>query len=466
MKVAVLSLIRFSFLVCAWIIVAQGISTAASTCTHYASPTGTGSGMSAAQPFKIANFWALAKPGHTLCLLDGQYTGSASMIKPPQNLSGTASAPITVRALNDGKVTINGQGTLTPVRLYYNNYFVLEGFNAHHSNWLVISLSHSNHNIVRRVAAWDAADNNTNIFGIHQDSYHNLLEDVAGWGIARAVFSVSQGGNNTTFRRAWGRWGGSHVVGGKNTFQLAYNTYNIMCENCVGQFSGERMKETHVLMDYYGKPYTGNSGGTYTNYEIAQPGQIFHATTQRSGTSCTEMKLLGSLAYVLSSDRLEAAAVRVTGLDCITIQDIVVVFQEGSNNTLFYLGSLEAGSAKNLVANRLTGIGGGSRIHSDWKQTSIHQGSTLSAVPNPWTTTTGANLCFRYENGLRTTNALWPWPMNQRIIDAMTASRDTPVNVTAIVEKLLGSIPASCRGPTGTPIASIPTTPVNLQVSQ
>ena len=54
---------------------------------------GTGSGVSASQPFKIANFWPLAKPGYTLCLLDGQYTGSASMINPPGNLSGTASAP-------------------------------------------------------------------------------------------------------------------------------------------------------------------------------------------------------------------------------------------------------------------------------------------------------------------------------------------------------------------------------------
>ena len=113
MKVSVLSLIRFSFLVCAWMIFVHGTSSAAATCTHYASPTGTGTGTSAAQPFKIANFWPLAKPGYTLCLLDGQYTGSASMINPPQNLSGTASAPITVRALNDGKVTINGQGSFT-----------------------------------------------------------------------------------------------------------------------------------------------------------------------------------------------------------------------------------------------------------------------------------------------------------------------------------------------------------------
>ena len=167
---------------------------------------GTGSGVSSSQPFKIANFWPLAKPGYILCLLDGQYTGSASMINPPGNLNGTASQPITIRALNDGKATIDGQGINYPVKLRNNDYFVLEGFNAHHSKEGVVELSRSNHNIIRRVAAWDAGDGNTNIFGIHSSSSHNLLEDVAGWGIARKIFSASQGGNYTTIRRAWGRW--------------------------------------------------------------------------------------------------------------------------------------------------------------------------------------------------------------------------------------------------------------------
>ena len=71
---------------------------AGAACTHYASPSGTGNGSSSSQPFKIANFWAVAKAGTTLCLLDGAYTGSASMINPPQNMSGIPAAPITIRA--------------------------------------------------------------------------------------------------------------------------------------------------------------------------------------------------------------------------------------------------------------------------------------------------------------------------------------------------------------------------------
>ena len=261
MKTQIQSQISLVLLGTAWLILIQGgfdwltaaTSSPASTCTHYASPTGSGNGDSVTQPFRVPSFWAVARPGHTLCLLDGEYTGSASMIDPPQNLSGTASAPITIRALNDGKVTIDGQSVNNPVHLRRNNYFVLEGFNAHHGKSSVIELSSSNHNIVRRVAAWDAADGNTNIFGIHHGS-HNLFEDVAGWGIARKIFSASQGGDYLTIRRAWGRWEGSHVVGPKMTYTLAYNNYNMTCENCIGTWSGERMKQTYVLLDYDGKP--------------------------------------------------------------------------------------------------------------------------------------------------------------------------------------------------------------------
>ncbi len=66
-------------------------SHAASACTHYASPTGTGNGSSVSQPFKIANFWPLAKPGDTLCLLDGHIPARFDDYIRPTGLSGTAS---------------------------------------------------------------------------------------------------------------------------------------------------------------------------------------------------------------------------------------------------------------------------------------------------------------------------------------------------------------------------------------
>lgn len=446
----------------------SGRAEAQAACTHYASPTGTGTGSSATSPFKVANFWAVAKPGYVLCLLDGQYTGSASMINPSQNLSGTAAAPITVRALNDGKVHIHGQATYVPIRLYYNNYFVIEGVNASNSVATVVSISNSNNNIVRRVAAWDAADGNHTIYGIHYGSY-NLLEDVAGWGIARKIYESSQGGNFTTIRRPWGRWEGSHVVGPKMTYSLAYNNTDMLIENAIGTWSGERMKETYVLLDYYGKPWTGAGAGTYSNYRVDQPYAIFgndgFTTTDRNARS----KLLGSLAYVRSSDRYNPdQAVFITKIDSMEVTNTTAYIEPGSYSTKkpFALYNLQYSTAQSLLARNLTGIGGTSSYYgSEWKKSGIAEGTTLAAVVNPFvaTSASGANLCFQYEKGVLTNKPLWPWPMNQRIIEATVSSGRAAVDVTATVEKMLGPIPAACKS-AAAPVPSAPSAPTNLQV--
>src|SRR3989338_8507578 len=73
-------------------------SAATDVCTHYASPSGGGNGLSQSSPFQITNFWSVAGPGSTLCLLDGTYTGGSSMITPPSGLSGSSGNPITISA--------------------------------------------------------------------------------------------------------------------------------------------------------------------------------------------------------------------------------------------------------------------------------------------------------------------------------------------------------------------------------
>ena len=48
---------------------------AAQGTTYYASPTGSGSGISVSTPFQIIYFWKVAKSGDTLILLNGTYKG-------------------------------------------------------------------------------------------------------------------------------------------------------------------------------------------------------------------------------------------------------------------------------------------------------------------------------------------------------------------------------------------------------
>ena len=118
---------------------------------YYASPAGAGDGSSIDSPFRISDFWGYAQPGDTLCLLDGRYTGAESMITPPPYLAGTPGNPITVRALNDGRVELDGESACRPIYLNYNDYFVIEGVNAHSSS-RTVTARHNFHTTMAAVA--------------------------------------------------------------------------------------------------------------------------------------------------------------------------------------------------------------------------------------------------------------------------------------------------------------------------
>jgi hypothetical protein len=423
---------------------------AVSVCNFYASPAGRGDGTSPSKPFRVERFWLRAAPGQTLCLLDGTYNDGGSMIFPPAGLSGAPGAPITVRAFHDGKVFITGDGRRPPVRLHKNDWFVIEGLNACCASGTVVQLTRSNHNVIRRVAAWDAADGNHNIFGVHYGE-HNLLEDVAGWGIARKTYESSQGGDFTTIRRAWGRWEGSHVVGPKMTYTLAYNNYGMLIENSLGTWSGEKMKESYVLLDYYGKPWVGRYEGTHHDHYVNQPYAIFGIDALKDDKHA-KARLLGSIAYIRASDSFKAQQlVLFTKLESVEIADTLAYVEPGSYSRVktFVLDGLPLlEHATGLLARNITSIGGdGIRIVRDWERRNMLEGPSPAVYrsgESAFNTTRGANLCHRYVDGVRTDQPLWPWPMNQRILEATASSGRMPVDVTATIQAMLGAIPAQC----------------------
>ena len=415
------------------------------SCDYYASPTGGGTGLSTSSPFRIIDAWSVLAPGKTLCLLDGMYRGDASMIDPPDNLGGIAGKPITVRALNDGRVLIDGQATRRPVFLNFNDYFVLEGFNAANSNESVVRIVRSKNNIVRRVAAWDAYDGNTEVIGTSASDYL-VFEDVAAWGIARKTYSASQGGNNVTCRRCFGRWEGSHVVGPKMTFGFAYNNYNMTIENSIGTWSGERMKQQYTLLDYFGKPWTGSTAGTYTNFEVEQPYGIY-AVDRLDGDKNSNSKILGSIAYVTGSDRFNAGQLLFsTNINAMQFANTIAYVQPGTHAAKGFSLHGVSGFVPALTARSLTAISGTSSVMSqEWDVSDVQLGRTLLEVASPFAGSAGAQICTRYKDGILTSEPLWPWPMNQRIIDAMVQSGRNAVDVTATIEQLLGPIPSRCR---------------------
>ena len=109
----------------------------------------------------------------------------------------------------------------------------------------MVLLSRSNDNIRRRKSCGlGCRRRQYEYFGIHTGT-DNLLEDVAGWGIARRFFLRHRVENGTLLFAAPGDGGKADMpFGPKMTYSLAYKNYNMTVENAIGTWTGERMKET------------------------------------------------------------------------------------------------------------------------------------------------------------------------------------------------------------------------------
>src|SRR5215470_82570 len=155
-------------------------SSAPTPCDYYASPNGGGDGLTNSRPFRIQDFWATGTPGKTLCLLDGVYQGAANMIVPPVGKSGASTAPITVRALNDGGVFIDGQFARIPLIVQGQSYWTFQGFDVGNSSNSVVDLSSASNLIFRRICASNASMSASNEHVWLVGSGNSLFEDICG----------------------------------------------------------------------------------------------------------------------------------------------------------------------------------------------------------------------------------------------------------------------------------------------
>jgi hypothetical protein len=142
-------------------------------------------------------------------------------------------------------------------------------------------------------------------------------------------------------------------------------------------------------------------------------------------------------------------------VDSFEYRDNVAYIEPGAANVKTFALWTPKSGGQNLSAERLTGIGGsGKTIVANWHPSNIFQGATVPTPGSIFTSPTYARVCKRYHNGQLTNEPLWPWPMNQRIKDAMVQSGRTPVDVTQTIEKMFGPIPVECT--TGSPGTKVP----------
>ncbi|MBN2495925.1 MAG: hypothetical protein JXR96_15140, partial [Deltaproteobacteria bacterium] len=227
---------------------------------YYASPDGAGDGLSPEAPFRIADFWDVAQPGDVLVLLDGVYTGDESMITPPQSLSGTSGAPITIKAAHDGQVLIDGEHARQPLYFKYSSHFIIEGINACCSNSDVIEFEYATEfNVIRRVVAWDADPNsNSVVFGC-SGMEGNVFEDVAGWGTGRKILGLGGQAYRTVFRRAFFRWSGFNTTEWKLGATFTYYSEETLMENCIGTWDTFGPSDDSQTVAIYGVDQGHNS---------------------------------------------------------------------------------------------------------------------------------------------------------------------------------------------------------------
>ena len=432
---------------------------------------GGGDGLSQSTPFRVSDFWSVAVPGKSLCLLDGVYRGPDSTIAPPDNLSGASGAPISVRALNDGAVRIDGESVNDPILLGYNSWFVVEGINAHNGVGSVVALSRgAQFNVIRRVVAWDAKDENNEVVGAHYCG-PNLLEDVAAFGVGRKTFQFSQGGDDTTCRRCWGRWEGSTNVGPKTTLEVVYNNYRALVENFIGTWNGGSMPASYTRQ-HNGVRWAGSAGvpaGTFSGDEPDQPCGIICGGANNSSQLDPNAyaRVLGSMVYVPAGARFQGGAGLTFGsIPELEVANTAVFIDHTSFPSLLTIDL--SGNEQGNAAHHLTSVGGaGANIAGGWNPSNVVQGQTVTALPSVFSSTAGAQLCFRYQDGVLTDQPLWPWPMNRRILEATTLAAeaghrhwvyqgDPPMltlytqphavaDVTAEIEAAFGLIPPACR---------------------
>jgi hypothetical protein len=369
-------------------------------------------------------------------------------------LNGTASARIAIRALNDGKVRINGGGVRKPVSLRNNDWFILEGFDVHNCAIACIHLyTGADNNIVRRVVAWDAVPDNGNseIFGSHGNT-GNLFEDVAGFGNARKIYQNSQGGNKLTIRRAWGRWERSTATGPKQVYSLVYNSVGAIYENVIGTWDASAM------------------GGM----SVTEPYGILSMDSS-SANVCANAKYLGSIGYIRGRDKATAMMGVVQSnndTECLTFQDVVAYIEPGTHSNIkpFSLRN-DPGTSTNKLLKNITVIGGASStIASQWQQSNQVELARIAISSTIWDGR-GARVCKRYVDGTLTSEPLWPWLMNQRIINAMKSAGKIPVDVTKTMEQIFGPIPTACRSGSSTSVSDsstlgVPAPPENLVIEE
>ncbi|MFH1890895.1 MAG: hypothetical protein ABIJ91_05035 [Candidatus Kuenenbacteria bacterium] len=416
---------------------------------YYVSPTGSGTTCSSASPCSLTTGLGKLVAGDTLFLKDGTYSQSLYL-----TTSGTSGAYITIKALNDGQATINVIGGATPACYLYGVHYInfegiiCQGMGPAWGHTLSISANSSYVN-VRRASVYYIGEETVSDITLSGGD-HILIEDcIIKPSTLGSVLNLYET-QNSTIRRV------AIIIDKPNTTQRAITLYgadNCTIENNVVLNKDNLSTTMGIGIWAYWYNETADNNSFYGN--IVHNMNSWGYIVASSNNLITGNKYFNNVAignkygfYQRADENLTVNNLTVTGTtnqDFIQGQDSVE--KDGDwgmvgvvKNSSFLSGSV--GITKSGGDPEGTTI---TSTYNNFYDTTAYSGTVLDKIGdktlNPvYDTTTygkgaylmvpsdlkgkgeggsniGAEVLYKYVNGIKTSEPLWPWPMEQRICD-------------------------------------------------
>ncbi len=451
--------------ICTFVLFLLFTSGVAVAATYYVATNGNdGKAGTSSYPWAtFAHAMSVLQPGDTLYIKDGTYYQSLAV-----TVSGTSGNLITIKALNDGGVTIDGQKVRIPCNISgvdganHISYIDFEGTVCQNSSASVVLIQHSDNITVKRVSGYNAlATGNYIVFNIAY-SDHILLEDCAAFGTGRKMFQFYVS-TYIMARRCWGMWQSHTGIAAFDVLNI-YGTNHSIMENCIATRSSTanynpagiditnnpwnddyyssynslygnivyKIVQAWAMADYSAQPITVDN--TFDNNVIigGTSGEGQYGFLQKGDASLTlnHMTIVNAATNAfLSAEDTEYT--KNPGFGIGTTLKNSSIFSILSTGTGFYVNNdpdfLYFTNRYNNLYGMSTNYGGlasagtGEIYVNPSYDTATYGNGAYLMVPSALKgkgesgSDIGAEILYRYVDGVLTSTHLWPWPMEARI---------------------------------------------------
>jgi hypothetical protein len=369
--------------------------------------------------------------------------------------SGTASQPITIRALHDGEVTIDGENARRPA-VVSGSYIVIEGIIFQNSSGNVVTVT-GGHNTFRRLSAYNAnPDGNYHIWIEYgAEAQGNLYEDVVAAGTGRVCVEPFRGSVDAVYRRVYARMG-SGPSSMYHTCYQPYSAVNSLCENCILEFEEGTSPDPGPAMSNVastGEPLTIPENNRFVSSIIRDfteivDGQSNGLTPQQFTVENTVNIRSRDNGLLLRSGAANVSLSNIVVIDAPTavasdnfrgnsnpshveIKDSVFIgnnigLRASDGTTQFINYSIFYNNGDNFSGDVTQGQG---NIFTDPDYDVSMYGDGAYLIPplnfeskGENGQNIGADIRFRSINGESMDEPLWPWPMEERICNELGVS--------------------------------------------